>query len=421
MSLAHHLYTHSLDATEKTQSISFSYQIENTVGFDAFSIQTGSNPSNTIKETLLAGMTVVVKDVIESEFGEDITFVDGSARIETVKDVDCTTRIDNLVCQIILTTVDIIVMRNQTKQHIEQAFLDGITEALDDGDVIFPLESGLILVNKAGAATGNNSVSDVPNVGFKPSEGGLGGFPGLGIEEESPDVKWKVPMLAIASVIVFVVPLVFAVVRKSHRDDSNQLIKNTKDDDLFIGELIENDGSLKRSGDRANGNNPAGDIEQGSSTCSSSDPSNPFSVVLPKHSSNSSTSSSPENSPGNTINTNDDGEFASMVHDANNEPFSLQSVASSSMNETMSPNLTITPHTITPSSSSDVMVYEQSGSSCDSLDSHTKTRLSLDNYDDWLSKTAENEDELSKSDVSLLSEVISDGIAPICKHICLSF
>ena len=84
----------------------------------------------------------------------------------------------------------------------------------------------------------------------------------------------------------------------------------------------------------------------------------------------------------------------------------------------MSPN-----PTITPGESPNVMVYEQSGgSSYDSLDNYVKTRLSLDNYDDWLSTVAESDDEFSKSDVSSLSEVVHDATAPIGKqHIYLHY
>jgi hypothetical protein len=374
-----------------------------------------------MKDSLVAGMAAVVKDVVQEVFyEEDAVYVDGSIRIDNIQDVECANLSSDLVCQNVVTTIDVIV-GNQTKEDIKLTFLQGITEALNAGEFAFPTESGVILVDEAGVAS-SGSVNDVPTVGYKPSEGGFGGFPGLGLqeEEESTEANWKVPMLACASVVVFVASLVFAVVRKSHREDQNKLINNGNNDDMFIGELMENDtGAFKRGGDGApNAGNPAGDIERGSaSTCSSSDPSNPFSDVISKHSSNSSTPSSPEESPGNTT-SEDAGEFSSMVNGANTNPFSLQSVASSSMEGTMSPN-----PTITPGESPNVMVYEQSGgSSYDSLDNYVKTRLSLDNYDDWLSTVAESDDEFSKSDVSSLSEVVHDATAPIGKqHIYLHY
>ena len=314
----------------------------------------------------------------------------------------------------------------------------------------------VVLVNDTGVVADDGG-NDVPNIGFKTSEGGFGGFPGLGVEEESVNnVNWKVPMLTCASVIIVVSSLIFAVVRKSHREDQNKLVNNYEDDDLFVGELMENDpGSFKRSGDGHSGNNPLDDIEQGSSTCGSSDPSNsfsdavpdlfigeliendpgslnrsdgdgqsgnnasggieqgssacsssypsnPYSDVVSKASTNSSIPSSPEESPGNHTKSKEDEELPS---------FSLQSVASSSMDGTMSPN-----PTITPSECSDVLVYEHSdGSTCDSLGNDVRTRLSLDDYDVWLSTVAESEDEISKSDTSSLNEVMNDDITPIGK------
>lgn len=394
--------------------ISFTFQIGNTADLNAYSILTETYPSNTMKDSLVAGMAAVVKDVVQKVFyEEDAVYVDGSIRIDNIQDVECANLSSDLICQNVIATIDVIA-GNQTKEDIELTFLQGITEALNSGEFVFPMESGVILVNEAGVASAG-SVNDVPTVGYKPSEGGFGGFPGLGRQEEEESSNWKVPMLACASVVVLVASLVFAVVRKSHRDDQNKLVNNSDNGDMFIGELMENDtGAFKRGGDGApNAGNQAGDIERGSaSTCSSSDPSNPFSDVVSKQSSNSSTSSSPEDSPGNTTNE-DAGEFS-----ANTNPFSLQSVASLSMEGTMSPN-----PTITPGESPNVMVYEQSGdSSCDSLDNYVKNRLCLDNYDDWLSTVAESEDEFSKSDVSSLDEVVHDATAPIGKHhTCLHY
>lgn len=377
--------------------MSFTYQIGNTIDLNAYSILTGSNPTNTLKDYLVAGMAAVANNVIESEFSKgDVSFVDGSVEIKSIQDVECATRADEMSCQDVVTTIE-VAHANQTKEEIELAFLSGLSDAFNEGELIFPMDSGLILVNEAGVATGT-VVNDVPNVGYKPMEGGFGGFPGLGLEEESTSVNWKVPMLACASVVVFVASLIFAVVRKSHREDRNKLINSNQNDDLFIGELMESDaGTLKISSERQTPPNPAGDIERGSaSTCSSSDPSNPFSDVVSKASNNSSPTSSPGTSSGGS--DNNDGVFSSMVESANTNPFSLQSVASSSMDGTMSPN-----PTITPGESPCMNVYEPSGSSGDSIDNYVKTRLSLEDYDDWLSAVAESEDEFSKSDVSSLS------------------
>ena len=237
-------------------------------------------------------------------------------------------------------------------------------------------------------------VSAVPDAGYKISEEGFGGFHGLGTSDEVTE-DWKVPILLCASAVGLVVSLIFVVVRKGHREQENNLSLNN-DEELFVGELMETDAnSLKII---PTSDNETGDIEQGasSSTCSSSGgQSNTFSDVVSKASSNSSnTPSSPRSIDSN------DRDFSSMVEGANTNPFSLQSVATSSMEGTLSPSLTITPGKSSP----DVMVYEQSCSSSDSLDNIAKSKLTLDTYD-WLSVVDESsEEELSKSDLSSFGE-----------------
>ena len=236
-------------------------------------------------------------------------------------------------------------------------------------------------------------VSAVPDAGYKISEEGFGGFHGLGTSDEITE-DWKLPILLCASAVGLVVSLIFVVVRKGHREQENNLSLNN-DEELFVGELMETDAnSLKII---PTSDNETGDIEQGasSSTCSSSGgQSNTFSDVVSKASSNSSnTPSSPRSIDSN------DRDFSSMVEGANTNPFSLQSVATSSMEGTLSPSLTIT-----PGKSPDVMVYEQSCSSSDSLDNIAKSKLTLDTYD-WLSVVDESsEEELSKSDLSSFGE-----------------
>ena len=244
------------------------------------------------------------------------------------------------------------------------------------------------------AATEDVLVNAVPDAGYKE---GFGGFDGLGTGDEITSADWKLPILVCASAVGLIVSLIFAVVRKVHREQENKLSLNNNEE-LFVGELMESDvNSLKL---RYTSENENGDIEQGasSSTCSSS---HPFSDVVSQASSNNSnTSSSPHSIDGN------DREFSSMVEVANANPFSLQSVASSSMEGTISPNLTITPGKSSP----DMMVYEQSCSSSDSLDNIVKSKLTLDTYD-WLSAVDESsEEEHSKSDLSSFDEGPNGGI-----------
>ena len=278
-------------------------------------------------------------------------------------------------------------MKVAVQEYRMELGLDGNDENEEDGSA-----------KEDASLPGGDLVDGVPNVGYKPSEEEVRGFDGLGMEEESVGGSWKVPMLACASVVVFVTSLVFVAVRRSHGEDEQQLVYPDKDDDLFIGELMESDTGLHQViRNRLSASNRTGDIEQASSTCSSSAPSNPFSDVISKSSSKSSnisTTSSSVGSPG----TSNNEEFASMINSANSNPFSLRSVASSSL-DGVSPNPTLTPR-----ESPNVMIYEQNcGSSADSLDNYVKTKLNLDDYDDWLSTVAESEDEYSKSDVSSLS------------------
>ena len=319
----------------------------------------------------------MVKHVVQRTFDEvNVEYVDGSTKIESIEDIKCTTRRKELVCQKVLISIEII-QTNQTESDVELILLRSINQAINEGELIFPMEKGVIL--------------------------------GLGIEEKNIGVNWKVPILACASVVLFISSLIFTVMRKSHRDDQ-MLLGSNKDSNLFLGELMQSDAvSLKIRTDRSTTNHQAKDTEQGSSTCSSSDKSHPFSDVS-RASSNSSTSSNAESAPGNTLNEYDE-EFSSIVEGANNNPFSLQSIASSSIDDAISLS-----STITPGKSMNLMVYEQSGeSSCDSLDSYVKTGLAPDDCDGWLSTVKENEYGTSILHVSSLNEVINKNAVQIGK------
>lgn len=241
------------------------------------------------------------------------------------------------------------------------------------------------------------TVEDVPTIGSIPTEETVSGSNSSGVKEESDSGSWKVPILASASVVVLITTMLFVAVRKSHDEHEQQLLYPDKDNDLFVGELMENDTPHQVTRSRQSASNRTGDIEQGSSTCSSSAPSTTFSDVVSKGSSKSSVISTTTSSLDSSGTSNNE-EFTSMVNSANDNPFSLRSVASTSL-EGASPNPTLTLR-----DSPNVMVYEQSSSSsADSLDNYVKTKLNLADYDNWLSTVSESEDEYSKSDVSSLS------------------
>eukprot|EP00804_Cyclotella_cryptica_P000082 CCRYP_013719-RB/>CCRYP_013719-RB protein AED:0.11 eAED:0.11 QI:361/0.85/0.87/1/0.85/0.87/8/538/917 len=375
--------------------ISFTYQIGNTFDLHANSILTGSNPFNKMKDDLIEGVEEVVRNVTENLFdgNRTVVYVEGSFAIDSMSDVECAVQTANhVVCQYVLSTLHLMLV-NQSKTEIELSFLDGLTEALHEDKPFFRIESGLIFVN-------------VGNAGFKPVDvEEVNGYASGDVSQGN--VQWKIPLLASASIMAVIGSILFAFLRRSHgKDENKQLEKQSMSEgDVFIGQLMENDSfTFKLTNSRSAGDNTIQDLERGTASTSSSAPSNSFSDVSNTSSARSCASSS---SPGYSSSSSDET-FASMVKNTNTNPFSLHSNASSSCGSS-SPVGNLTP------GKSPGLAFGQSpggdiyniGSfdqceSQDTLDQYVKTRLSLDNYDDWLSTVAESEDEFSRSDVSSL-------------------
>ncbi|KAL7520378.1 hypothetical protein ACHAWX_005104 [Stephanocyclus meneghinianus] len=391
--------TNSNDLFTGLLPISFTYHIGNTFDLNANSILTGSNPFNKMKDDLMEGVEEVVKNVVEDlvDGNGTVVYVDGSIGIDSISDVECAIQTENrLVCQFVLSTIDLMIV-NHSKTEIELSFVDSLTEALRDGNPIFPMESGLIIV-------------DVGDTGFKPAD-----VVKLATDNVSEsNVGWKIPLLASASILAVIGSVLFALLRRNHGDDENkQLEKHSMTEgDVFIGELMENDSfALKLTNNRsARENSAIQDLERGTASTSSSAPSHTFSDLSNRSSVNSCTSSS---SPG-CSSSSSDVTFASMVQKINTNPFSLQSNASSSCGSS-SPvdNLTPgkSPGLAFGQSPGGDTYNSNSNEQCeprDTIDKYVKTRLSLDHYDHWLSTVAESEDEFSRSDVSSLSEAVHD-------------
>jgi hypothetical protein len=165
---------------------------------------------------------------------------------------------------------------------------------------------------------------------------------------------------------------IFGMLRRNQsKDNKPELTQTASRDDMFLGELMENDATYKINRDTS--------LERGTDSMSGSDaPSQPFSEFS-SHSPNSNISSSPgESSSSTSSSANED--FASMVKDSNTNPFCVSS-CESTPNENLSPG-------------------KSPVGSEDSLDKYMKNRLSLDDYENWLNTVAESEDQFSKSDVS---------------------